>query len=224
MSKPIGSGRKYFNLESIRKHPEFAEWYGFYLGDGIWQKDRIAILVQDYEYNFMFSKMKRVFNYTPSIRKIKKSPIWELYICSRNLTEWIPKKKIMGFIYENLNTINNCVRGLWEAEGHVSIGNYGCPLVIIGVCNKSHANLIRHALELNDIDYGFKLVKNRKSWSNIYRIWLRVHGIKNFITNIGFLSRRKNEKIIDYKPAYNKPYVLRPRMCKSRWTYQHSYR
>lgn len=188
---------------------EFAQFLGYFIGDGCLEKDRITFFEQNKQVALQYQKKFNKFFKTNSSYKFRESKNYhQIRFTSRPLVRLIRgefpeiKKTLDSEIPEKIlksdnNVIAAFLRGLFDAEGYTSVRKQ----VALGVNNKRLVQQLQLILLRFGIIGSLHEYDNR---ANIYsdnpRFTLDItekESLKLFKDIIGFTSYEKNKKLND---------------------------
>jgi peptide subunit release factor 1 (eRF1)/intein/homing endonuclease len=198
----------YRNIKLPREiNEEFAQFLGYYIGDGSIETDRITFFEQDKQvaldykkkfdvffgmnssYRFRESKNYHQIRFTsrPLVRLIRN----EFPEIKKTLDSEIPKK----ILESASNIVASFLRGFFDAEGYIktkeSIGIASNNKTIIG---QIQLLLLRFGILSSFMEYDNK--KNPYSDNPIFKLQINEkESIQNYKKNIGFTSKKKKDRL-----------------------------
>ncbi len=199
-----------FNLKKI-KIPEFlndklAKIFGYYLGDGSYEIDRITFFEQRKEVAEYYKNLiKTVFEIDSDLRFRENKNYWQLRVYSRIIPQlfrsyFLAKDKTLDEIIPSIvlkspdNILASFISGFFDAEGYVSKGR-----IAFGINNKKSTSQLQFALlRLGIISSISKYDNRRNPYSKRIRYTLAIddtESLKKFQKQIGFSSQEKQDKV-----------------------------
>ncbi len=215
---------QHFNANKLRIpnviDKDFSEILGFYMAEGCFNNGRFILTFSNKKIEeYFIKKIEKVFGLKPGEKRENKNytdVIWY----SRDLERYFEK---LGFKKENSSKafipqiimesekeiVCAFLKGLFEGDGGVS--SYGYP-TLTTTSEKLAYQVQQLLLSLNIVSKISKKkasdIKGHMGKNNVY--YLRIidsFSINNFISQIGFISKNKNSKIIKRK-KYEKNFIL----------------
>lgn len=193
-----------------RESVDFAEFIGILLGDGGLTRTQCVVYLssvtdQEYAY-YLKEKIKKLFDLTASIYKLKKDKVWRVSISSVNLVEYLVSQGlhvgskvrlqvgVPSWIWHNPGHMKACIRGLVDTDGslfnhkHLINGKeYLYPTIVFS--NRSQPLLEFMFRGLSQLGFHPK-----RSLDN--QVWLRKQSeVKRYYQDIGTRN---------YKPTIKK--------------------
>ena len=185
---------------------KFAQFLGYYLGDGCMEKDRITFFEQRKEVALKYKELyDSYFNIKSSYKFKEDKNYHQLRFTSRPLVKLIRsefpeiKKTLNSEVPKKILTsedkvVSSFLKGLFDAEGYVAKGSLG-----IGSNNKTLMGQILFLLLRFSIISSFQEYDNKKNpYSNnpIFKLQINEkESLENFREFIGFTSSEKENKL-----------------------------
>ncbi|MBI4155390.1 helix-turn-helix domain-containing protein [Candidatus Woesearchaeota archaeon] len=188
--------------------PDFAQFLGYFLGDGCIEEDRITFFEQNYEVALKYKeKFDEIFGLKSSYKFRTKKYYHQLRFTTRPLVrlikkEFFPqsKKTYDAEIPERVLTSNNKVlagflNGIFDAEGYINLeGSVGIASVNKYLIQQIQLALLRFSILPSFYEYDNR--KNPYSNKPIFKLEIsEKQSLELFRKYIGFSSWRKREKL-----------------------------
>ena len=186
-----------------------AQFLGYFMGDGNFEEDRLTFSEQNKQVALYYkNKFGKLFNLNPNYRFRERKNYHQLRFTSRPLVRFIKeefpeiKDKNSPEIPKNIlispnKIVAGFLRGLFDAEGHVSLSN---GEIGIGSINKTLIGQVQLLLLRFSIISSFTEWDNRQnpySKKPIFKLKINEgQSSINFKKFIGFSSKKKNDKLI----------------------------
>ncbi len=214
--------KQVFNMKKI-KIPEFldenlAKIFGYYLGDGSYEIDRITFFEQRQEVAEYYKRLlKETFGINVDLRFRESKNYYQLRVYSRIISQLFREhftvqnktlnEKIPSIVLKSPDEVlASFISGFFDAEGYVSKSR-----VALGINNEILAKQLQFSLLRLEIIASINEYDNRRNpYSNNIRYTLAIDDIeslKRFSELIGFSSKEKQEKLkkfIDNRSNRNK--------------------
>jgi len=211
-----------FNMKKVNI-PKFldknlAKLFGYYLGDGSYEEDRITFFEQRKEVaEFYKELLEKTFSIQVDLRFRKEKNYYQLRIYSRILSQMFRnyfsiKNKTLNEVIPNIvlkspnEVLASFISGFFDAEGYVSKSR-----VALGINNEFLAKQLQFSLLRLGIVASINEYDNQRNpYSNNVRYTLAIddlESLKKFNNLIGFSSIEKQEKLnnfIDKRSNRNK--------------------
>jgi len=199
-----------FNMKKIniplKINFNLAKLFGYYLGDGSYEIDRITFFEQREEVaNYYKNLVEKIFGIDSDLRFRETKNYWQLRIYSRIISQLfrniLPTKnktleeKIPQIILKSSDdSLAGFISGFFDAEGYVSKSR-----VAFGINNKILSQQFQFALLRLGIISSINEYDNKQNpYSDKTRYTLAIddlESLKNFYDLIGFSSKEKQKKI-----------------------------
>ncbi len=215
--KIIGHGMKDVFIPK-KVNPSIARLFGYYLGDGDYEVDRISFSEQREEVAKYYQNLiKKVFGIDCTLKFRESKNYWQLRVYSRIISQLFNQffssgnktlnEKIPGLILKSSeSSLASFLGGFFDAEGYVSTGR-----IAIGINNKLLARQIQICLlRLGIVSSSLQYDNKKNPYSNNFRYCVCIddlESIKKFKDFVGFSSlekQRKIEKLINKRSNRNK--------------------
>ena len=187
--------------------PDLAKIFGYYLGDGSHEIDRISFSEQREEVaNYYKNLMEKCFGIEAKIKFREDKRYYQIRVGSRILSQFFKQifeekdktlnQSIPSIVFKSPDSVlASFVSGFFDAEGYVSSSR-----VAFGINNKLVARQFQLSLLRLGIISSLLEYDNRKNpYSKKTRYTLEVSdidSIKRFYEKIGFSSKEKQEKLL----------------------------
>ncbi|MEW6063560.1 MAG: LAGLIDADG family homing endonuclease [Nanoarchaeota archaeon] len=185
-------------------NPSLAQFLGYFIGDGNFEKDRITFSEQDKSVVLYYrNKFGNFFNLKPNYRFRRKKNYHQVRFTSRSLVRFIkeefPEAKGLNqrippkILKSKDDVVAGFLGGLFDAEGYVSknraIGIASINKLLIG---QLQLLLLRFSIISSFIEYDNK--RNPYSKKHIFKLQINdKESILNFKKFIGFTSQKKTK-------------------------------
>ncbi len=214
--------RQEFNLKKVnipkRINKDLSRLFGYYLGDGSYEKDRITFFEQRKNVADFYKKLsKKVFGINCDLRFRESKNYWQLRIYSRIVSQlfkqYFPERnktldaRIPSIILKSSDrTLASFIAGFFDAEGYVSSNK-----IALGINNGILAKQLQFSLLRLGIISSINQYNNKRNpYSERIRYTLAIddlESLKRFKSFLGFASKEKMRKIdtlINKRSAKNK--------------------
>jgi len=211
-----------FNTKKVhipkKINPKLTRLFGYYLGDGSYEIDRLTFFEQREEVAKFYQKLiKELFEIEPKLSFRKSKNYWQLRIYSRILSQFFKsifnsKNKTLNerispmILTSSNNSLASFIGGFFDAEGYVSLGRIGAGFNNQILAKQIQFCLLRLGILSSLLEYDNK--RNPYSKNIRYTITIDdIDSIKKFKNLIGFCSLEKQKKIeelIDKRSNRNK--------------------
>ncbi|MBI2673164.1 hypothetical protein HYX19_02795 [Candidatus Woesearchaeota archaeon] len=197
---------KKINLPKILT-PEIAQLFGYYLGDGSYEIDRLTFFEQREEVAIYYKNLiEKLFNVKCDLRFRKDKNYYQLRVYSRIITQLFKKYfnykdktmkgKIPSIILKSPDDVLAAfVKGFFDAEGYVS----STTRVALGINNKYiQRQLQLSLLRLGIISSILEYDNRRNPYSKNFRYTLAVddkESLEKYEKLVGFSSQEKSKKL-----------------------------
>jgi len=201
-----------FNIKNIKIpkkiNSNLARIFGYYLGDGCYEQDRITFFEQRKDVAKYYQNLiEEVFGIKSDLRFRESKNYWQLRIYSRILSQFFKQffnqknktldGKIPPLILKSSDeSLSNFIAGFFDAEGYVSKNR-----VAFGINNHMLTRQFQFSLLRLGIMSSINEYDNRKNiYSNKMRYTLAIddlESLKKFESFIGFYSAEKKIKLIE---------------------------
>jgi peptide subunit release factor 1 (eRF1) len=201
-----------FNMKDIKLSLELNEnlskIFGYYLGDGCHEKDRITFFEQRKEVAEFYQKLiKKTFNIDADLRFRKEKNYWQLRVYSRIISQlfkqtFLVRDKTLDGVIPSLvlrssnEVLASFISGFFDAEGYVSNSR-----IALGINNKLLAHQLQFVLlRLGIISSVNEYNNQRNPYSKNIRYTLAIddlESLKKFEELVNFSSIEKKEKLKD---------------------------
>ena len=199
-----------FNMKEINipkvMDKNLARLFGYYLGDGSHEVDRITFFEQREEVADYYKKLiKDIFGIDSDLRVRTTKNYWQLRIYSRVISQlfkqFFPKEdktlseKVPSIVLKSSNeSLAGFIAGFFDAEGYVSKGR-----VALGINNKLLTRQLQFSLLRLGIISSINEYDNRRNpYSNKVRYTIAIddlESLKEFEDKINFCSLEKMDKV-----------------------------
>jgi len=185
---------------------EFAQFLGYFIGDGSFDGNRLSFAEGNKEVAFSYKKLfDKLFKLETKVKFRENKNYYQLRIYSKELHDFVKKEFLE--IRKSLDTeiprkillsenevVASFLKGLYDAEGYVSPEELS-----IGMNNKYLIQQLQMILLRFGIISSFCVYDNKRNmYSNNFRYTLRItdrQSLLNFKENIGFSFSEKNKKL-----------------------------
>ncbi len=205
-------GKQHFNANKIKLPayltPELAEILGIYMADGCFNRGRLVISFSDENlFNYFSEKIKQVFGL--KVGEIRKKPgyldaVWfskdlEKYFEKRG---WKKKSSTKAFVPLDIlrsekQVLAAFLRALFEGDGYVHSDGY---LVLYTTSKRLAEDTQIALLSLGILSKirksSAEKIPSHKGKNDMYTVSIiEKESVKKFLSQIGFISKEKNEKV-----------------------------
>ncbi len=215
-------GKQHFNANKLKLPayltPELAEILGIYMADGCFNSGRLLISFSDKNiFNYFSEKIKQVFGL--KVGEIRKRPgylhaMWfskdlEKYFEKRG---WKKKSSTEAFIPLDIlrsekQVLAAFLRALFEGDGYVH--SHGYPVLYTTskrLARDTQIALLSLGILSRIRKTSAEKIPSQKGKNDVYTVFIvEKESVKKFLSQIGFISKEKNEKakkVLDKKFEY----------------------